>query len=33
MIEEIKSGNKNWRLIPERVEEIRQALHNVWIEI
>ena len=33
MIEEIRSGNKNGRLIPERVEEIKQALHNVWIEV
>lgn len=33
MINEIQSGNKNWRLTEQRIEEIKSALSTVWIEI
>lgn len=33
MIEEITSWNKNGRLTSTRIEEIKSALHTVWIEI
>lgn len=33
IIEEIRSGNKNWRLTPERIAETKEALSKVWITI